>query len=34
MFAGTLGRSQFFVRSCIVGIAETVLLLICIAVQY
>jgi len=34
MFAGTLGRSQFFVRSCIVGIAETILLLICIAVQY
>lgn len=34
MFAGTLGRSQFFVRSCIVGIAETVLLLICIALQY
>lgn len=34
MFAGTLGRSQFFVRSCIVGIAETVVLLICIALQY
>ena len=34
MFAGTLGRSQFFVRSCTVGIAETVLLLICIALQY
>lgn len=34
MFAGTLGRSQFFVRSCIVGIAETVVLLICFALQY
>lgn len=34
MFAGTLGRSQFFVRSCIVGIAETVVLLICITLQY
>jgi uncharacterized membrane protein YhaH (DUF805 family) len=34
MFAGTLGRSQFFVRSCLVGIAEAVLLIICVAVQY
>lgn len=34
MFSGTLGRSQFFVRSCLAGIAEAVLLLICIAAQY
>jgi len=34
MFAGTLGRSQFFVRSCILGVAETVLLIICVAVQH
>ncbi len=34
MFAGTLGRSQFFVRSCLVGISEAVLLTICVALQY
>ena len=34
MFAGTLGRSQFFVRSCLVGITEAVLLTICVALQY
>lgn len=34
MFSGTLGRRQFFVRSCLVGIAETVSLFICIAIQY
>jgi hypothetical protein len=34
MFDGTLGRSQFFVRSCIVGIVETILVGICIAVQH
>ncbi len=34
MFAGTLGRSQFFVRSCLVGISEAVLLSICVALQY
>lgn len=34
MFSGTLGRSQFFVRSCLVGIIETVVLLICIAIQH
>lgn len=34
MFAGTLGRSQFFIRSGLVSSAEVVLLLICISVQY
>lgn len=34
MFAGTLGRSQFFVKSCAIGTAETVLLLICVALQH
>ncbi len=33
MFSGTLGRSQFFVRSCLVGIAEMVSLFICIMIQ-
>lgn len=34
MFAGTLGRSQFFVRSSLLGLAETAVLLTCVAVQH
>lgn len=34
MFAGTLGRSQFFVRSCLISFIETALLFACIAVQH
>ncbi|WP_199092625.1 hypothetical protein [Bosea sp. ASV33] len=34
MFAGTLGRSQFFIKSGLLGSAEAILLLICIGVQY
>ena len=34
MFAGTLGRSQFFVRSSLLGLAETAVLSICIAIQH
>lgn len=34
MFAGTLGRSQFFIRSGLLGSAEAILLLICIGVQH
>lgn len=34
MFAGTLGRSQFFIRSGLLGSAEAILLIICISVQY
>ena len=34
MFSGILGRSQFFVRSCLIGIVEVVLLLIAIAIHY
>lgn len=34
MFAGTLGRSQFFLRSSLLGLAETAVLLVCIAIQH
>ncbi|MDX3810239.1 hypothetical protein ACXIUS_10650 [Bosea thiooxidans] len=34
MFAGTLGRSQFFVRSSFLALVETAVLFVCIAVQH
>jgi hypothetical protein len=34
MFSGTLGRSQFFVRSSLLGLAETAVLIACIAIQH
>ena len=34
MFAGTLGRSQFFAKSGLLGLAETTVLMICVAIQH